>query len=152
MSLTDGIIALCIIALLFFAVYDEAVLPRRHGPTLLRVPLQRRHKADSLIFIGLLLILLWNNVAHQGPKLTTALLMVLCFLSFWLFWLRRPKLLMKSQGLFYAGRWTDYRRIQRMNLSEDGILVMELEQRRLLIAVQQLDDLERIYQTLVEAR
>jgi uncharacterized membrane protein YobD (UPF0266 family) len=39
-----------------------------------------------------------------------------------------------------------------MNLSEDGILVMQLEQRRLLIAVKQLDDLERIYNTLVEAR
>lgn len=152
MSLTDGIIALCIAALLLFAIYDEAVLPRRHGPTRLRVPLQRRHKADSLIFIGLLLILLWNNVTNQGPKLTTTLLMVLCFLSLWLFWMRRPKLLMKSQGLFYMGMWTDYRCIQSINLSEDGILVMQLEQRRLLIAVQQLDDLERIYQTLVEAR
>jgi uncharacterized membrane protein YobD (UPF0266 family) len=39
-----------------------------------------------------------------------------------------------------------------MNLSEDGILVIQLEQRRLLIAVHQLDDLERIYNTLVEAR
>jgi uncharacterized membrane protein YobD (UPF0266 family) len=59
---------------------------------------------------------------------------------------------MKNQGLFYAGVWIDYTRIQSINLSEDGILVMQLEQRRLLIAVQQLDDLERIYQTLVEAR
>lgn len=152
MSLTDIVIALCIAALLLLAIYVEAVLPRRHGPALLRVPLQRQHKADSLIFIGLLFILLWNNLTHQGPKLTTTLLMVLCFLSFWLFWVRRPKLLMKSQGLFYAGRWTAYPQIQSINLSEDGILVMQLEQRQLLIAVHQLDDLERIYQTLVEAR
>lgn len=152
MSLTDAIIVLCIAALLIFAVYDEAVLPRRRGPTLLRVSLRRRHKIDSLIFIGLLLILLWNNVSHQGPQQTTTLLLVLCFLAFWLFWLRKPKLLMKNQGLFYAGVWIDYTRIQSLNLSEDGILVMQLEQRHLLIAVQQLDDLERIYQTLVEAR
>ncbi|WP_205950318.1 DUF986 family protein [Pantoea stewartii] len=152
MSLTDIIIALCIAALLVFAIYDEAILPRRKGPTLLRVPLQRRHKADSLIFIGLLVILLWNNVTHQGPVLTTTLLMMLCFLSFWLFWLRRPTLVMKREGLFFAGIWIAYSHIQSMNLSEDGILVIQLEQRRLLIAVQQLDDLERIYQTLVEAR
>lgn len=152
MSLTDMLIAGCIAALLLFAIYDEAILPRRHGPTRLRVALQRRHKIDSLIFIGLLLILLWNNVTHHGPQLTTSLLMVLSFLAFWLFWLRRPKLLMKNNGLFYAGVWIDYRRIQGMNLSEDGILVIQLEQRRLLIAVQQLDDLERIYKTLVEAR
>ena len=115
-------------------------------------PQRRQHKLDSLIFIGLLLILLWNNVSHHGPQLTTSLLMVLSFLAFWLFWLRKPTLLMKNEGLFYAGVWIDYRRIQGMNLSEDGILVIQLEQRRLLIAVQQLDDLERIYTTLVDAR
>lgn len=152
MSLTDALIACCIAALMGFAIYHEAILPRRHGPTRLRVALRSQHKLDSLIFIGLLLILLWNNVSHHGPQLTTSLLMVLSFLAFWLFWLRKPTLLMKSEGLFYAGVWIDYRRIQGMNLSEDGILVIQLEQRRLLIAVQQLDDLERIYNTLVEAR
>ncbi|MEB5704795.1 DUF986 family protein [Pantoea anthophila] len=152
MSLTDALIALCIAALLLFALYDEVILPRRRGPVRLRVALQRRHKIDSLIFIGLLLILLGNNISHHGPQLTTTLLMVLSFLAFWLFWLRRPTLLMKAEGFFYAGVWIDYRRIQGMNLSEDGILVIQLEQRRLLIAVQQLDDLERIYNTLVEAR
>ncbi|MFV9669395.1 DUF986 family protein [Pantoea sp. KXB25] len=152
MSLTDALIALCVAALLLFAIYDEAILPRRRGLTRLRVTLRRRHKIDSLIFIGLLLMLLWNNLSHQGPPLTTSLLMVLSFLAFWLFWLRKPTLLMKNAGLFYAGVWVDYRRIQGMNLSEDGILVVQLEQRRLLIAVQQLDDLERIYHTLVEAR
>lgn len=152
MTLTDGLIALCIAALLLFSLYDEVILPRRNGPTRLRVALRRRHKIDSLIFIGLLVILLWNNVTHQGPQLTTTLLMVLCFLAFWLFWLRRPTLQMKNEGFFYAGAWVAYARIQSLNLSEDGILVMQLEQRRLLIAVQQLDDLERIYNTLVEAR
>ncbi|WP_337012671.1 DUF986 family protein [Pantoea sp. AS142] len=152
MSSTDALIVLCIAALLLFAVYDEAILPRRRGPTRLQVALRRRHKIDGLIFIVLLLILLWNNITHHGPQLTTSLLMVLSFLSFWLFWLRKPTLLMKSEGFFYAGVWIDYRRIQGMNLSEDGILVIQLEQRRLLLAVQQLDDLERIFNTLVEAR
>jgi len=77
---------------------------------------------------------------------------VLCFMAIWLFWVRSPKLLMKENGLFFGSVWIDYARIQSMNLSEDGILVMQLEQRRLLIAVKQLDDLERIYNTLVEAR
>ena len=152
MTLTDGLIALCIAALLLFSLYNDFILPRRKGPTRLSVALRRRHKIDSLIFIGPLAILLWNNVTHQGPQLTTTLLMVLCFLAFWLFWLRRPILLMKREGLFYGGVWIAYERIQNINLSEDGILVMQLEQRRLLIAVQQLDDLERIYHTLVEAR
>lgn len=32
-----------------------------------------------------------------------------------------------------------------MNLSEDGVLVMQLEQRRLLIRVRNIDDLEKVY-------
>lgn len=152
MSLTDALIALLIAGFVLFAIYDEAILPRRKGPTKLRVALRRRHKIDSAIFVVLLLILLWNNIDKHGTQLTTNLLMVLCFMAIWLFWVRSPKLLMKENGLFFGSVWIDYRRIQSMNLSEDGILVMQLEQRRLLIAVKQLDDLERIYNTLVEAR
>ncbi|RJS40310.1 DUF986 family protein, partial [Salmonella enterica subsp. enterica serovar Schwarzengrund] len=37
-----------------------------------------------------------------------------------------------------------------MNLSEDCVLVMQLEQRRLLIRVRNIDDLEKIYKLLIE--
>ncbi|EBC2707414.1 DUF986 family protein, partial [Salmonella enterica] len=33
---------------------------------------------------------------------------------------------------------------------EDGVLVMQLEQRRLLIRVRNIDDLEKIYKLLIE--
>ncbi|HAE8995264.1 TPA_asm: DUF986 family protein, partial [Salmonella enterica] len=36
------------------------------------------------------------------------------------------------------------------NLSEDGVLVMQLEQRRLLIRVRNIDNLEKIYKLLIE--
>ncbi|MEA7515287.1 DUF986 family protein, partial [Salmonella enterica subsp. enterica serovar Virginia] len=39
--------------------------------------------------------------------------------------------------------WIEYNRIKEMNLSEDGELVMQLEQRRLLIRVRNIDDLEK---------
>jgi uncharacterized membrane protein YobD (UPF0266 family) len=39
-----------------------------------------------------------------------------------------------------------------MNLSEDGVLVMQLEQRRLLIRVKNIDDLEKIYKLLVKTQ
>ncbi|KNS20835.1 DUF986 family protein, partial [Salmonella enterica] len=44
----------------------------------------------------------------------------------------------------------EYNRIKEMNLSEDGVLVMQLEQRRLLIRVRNIDDLEKIYKLLIE--
>lgn len=39
-----------------------------------------------------------------------------------------------------------------MNLSEDGVLVMQLEQRRLLVRVKNIDDLEKIYKLLVNSQ
>ena len=48
--------------------------------------------------------------------------------------------------------WIDYSRIKEMNLSEDGVLVMQLEQRRLLIRVRNIDDLEKIYKLLVSTQ
>ncbi|WP_251268837.1 DUF986 family protein, partial [Enterobacter hormaechei] len=35
---------------------------------------------------------------------------------------------------------------------EDGVLVMQLEQRRLLIRVQNIDDLEKIYKLLISTQ
>jgi uncharacterized membrane protein YobD (UPF0266 family) len=46
--------------------------------------------------------------------------------------------------------WIEYNRIKEMNLSEDGVLVMQLEQRRLLIRVKNIDDLENIYNLLLK--
>lgn len=152
MSLTDALLLLFIVLSLIYAVYDEAIMPRLKGPTRLQIALQRRSKLDSIIFIGLLLILSGNNLSRHGTQLTTSLLLVLTFLAVWLFWIRRPKLLLKDQGMYFANVWIAYARIRSINLSEDGILVVQLEQRRLLIAVRKLDDLERIYHTLLEIR
>ncbi|MEA9519336.1 DUF986 family protein, partial [Escherichia coli] len=51
-----------------------------------------------------------------------------------------------------ANVWIEYSRIKAMNLSEDGVLVMQLEQRRLLIRVRNIDDLEKIYKLLVSTQ
>lgn len=150
MSLTDFAILLFIVLLLLYAIYDQWVMPRRHGKTQLRVALQRRSKIDSLIFIGLIMILIYNNVTQHGPVITTTLLMALILVAVYLFWIRSPQLILKSEGLFFANAWINYDRIKSMNLSEDGVLVIELEQRRLLIRVRKLDDLEKIYHVMVK--
>ncbi|MGD8162535.1 DUF986 family protein [Pantoea sp. FN0307] len=150
MSLTDIVLVLFIALLLLYAVYDQWMMPRRHGPTLLQVPLQRRSKVDNIIFIALIMILIYNNVAQQGPVITTTLLMALIVVSVYLSWIRTPQLLLKKQGLFFENAWVNYDRIKGMNLSEDGILVIQLEQRNLLIRVRELDDLEKIHHVMIE--
>lgn len=150
MSLTDVVLVLFIALLLLYAIYDQWIMPRRHGKTLLQVPLQRRSKIDNIIFIGLIMILIYNNVIQHGPVITTTLLMALIAVAVYLAWIRTPQLLLKSQGLFFANIWINYDRIKSMNLSEDGVLVIQLEQRNLLIRVRKLDDLEKIYHVILE--
>jgi len=152
MFLTDYLIILFIVLIFLYGLYDELIMDRLQGPTRLKVLLQRRNKLDSLIFVGLLTILLYKNVSDQGPQITTLLLMALGALTAWLFWIRAPKLLLKQHGFFYANVFIPWGRISAINLSEDGVLVIALENRRLLIHVRQLDDLEKIYQVMLESR
>ena len=130
MTITDLVLILFIAALLAFAIYDQFIMPRRNGPTLLAIPLLRRGRIDSVIFVGLIVILIYNNVTNHGALITTWLLSALALMGFYIFWIRVPK----------------------MNLSEDGVLVMQLEQRRLLIRVRNIDDLEKIYKLLVSTQ
>ncbi|AFJ46849.1 DUF986 family protein [Shimwellia blattae] len=149
MTLTDAILALFVVLLLGWAIYDEIVQDKRHGPTLLRVPLLRRSPVDTVIFIFLVGIVLYNNITGHGAQLTTWLLCTLMVIAIYIGWIRQPKVLFKSRGLFFSGAWITYDRIKEMNLSEDGVLVMQLEQRRLLIRVKDIDNLEKIYKFLV---
>ncbi|HCW7015474.1 TPA: DUF986 family protein [Citrobacter farmeri] len=152
MTITDLVLVIFIAALLAYAIYDQFIMPRRNGPTLLAIPLLRRSRVDSVIFIGLIAILIYNNVTSHGAVVTTWLLCALALMGFYIFWIRVPKILFKQGGFFFANVWVEYNRIKEMNLSEDGVLVMQLEQRRLLIRVRNIDDLEKIYKLLVSSQ
>ncbi|WMU71136.1 DUF986 family protein [Enterobacter bugandensis] len=152
MTVTDIVLVLFIVALLAYAIYDEFIMPRRNGETLLTLHLLRRGRIDAFIFAGLVVILIYNNVTSHGAILTTWLLCALALMAIYLFWIRSPKLIFKKQGFFFANVWIEYNRIKEMNLSEDGVLVMQLEQRRLLIRVKNIDDLEKIYALLVKTQ
>lgn len=152
MTITDLVLVIFIAALLAYAIYDQFIMPRRNGPTLLAIPLLRRSRVDSVIFIGLIAILIYNNVTSNGAVVTTWLLCALALMGFYIFWIRVPKILFKQGGFFFANVWVEYNRIKEMNLSEDGVLVMQLEQRRLLIRVRNIDDLEKIYKLLVSSQ
>ncbi|PIJ51429.1 hypothetical protein BL250_05335 [Erwinia sp. OLTSP20] len=152
MTINDLVLILVIALFLAYAVYDELIMPRRRGKSGMTIALKRRNRTDSLIFVGLVAILLWQNIQHHGPQITSTLLLILAFMSLYIFWFRQPKIVFKADGFFYANVFIRYPRIQSMNLSEDGVLVIQLEQRRLLIEVRDPDDLERIYHFLIEGQ
>ena len=71
MTITDLVLILFILVLLAFAIYDQFIMPRRNGPVLLAIPLLRRNRVDGIIFVGLIAILIYNNIANHGELITT---------------------------------------------------------------------------------
>ncbi|MBS0969957.1 MULTISPECIES: DUF986 family protein [Yersiniaceae] len=144
MTLTEGLLLGCIVVVLAYAIYLEWILPRRNGKTLLRVNLLRKGRADSLIFIALLGIVIYQHYTGRGAPLTlyllTFLLISVCYISF----IRRPVLLFKPEGFYYGNLFIAYTRIRRLHLSEEGVLFIHLEQRKLPIHVQYIGDLDNI--------
>lgn len=152
MNLTTLILLLFISILLIYALYDEMIIDWRKGKTRLKIPLLRGGRADGLVFAGLVLILLWQNIRSQGAMYDNWLLAILAALAFYSGWLRQSKVLFKDHGFFFSGRWIDYQQIKTMNLSQDGVLVIGLEKRQLLIRVRHIDDLEKIYNLLISLK
>ncbi len=56
--------------------------PAVTAPTLLAIPLLRRGRIDSVIFVGLIVILIYNNVTNHGALITTWLLSALALMGF----------------------------------------------------------------------
>lgn len=152
MGLTEIILAVLIVVMLLWAIYIETVPDRQRGKNLLKVPLLRRSPVDTAIFIALLAILMYNNLTSHGPLLTTWLLCGAALLAIYIGWLRTPWLRFKNGGFFYGPIWISYDRITAMNLSEDGVLVIQLEKQRLLIRVRNIESLEAIYKIMVRSQ
>lgn len=144
MTFTEiGLIAF-IVLLFGYAIYDEWIMPRRKGETLLKVRLLRKTRADSVIFVIMMAILLYHNISSHGSDLTTYLLTMVSLLAIYIAFVRSPKLLFKPTGFFFANAFIRYDRIKTMNLSEDGVLVFGLDTGNLPIELHNIDDLDDI--------
>ncbi|WP_340616322.1 DUF986 family protein [Xenorhabdus entomophaga] len=152
MSLNDIILIILIVLMLAFAIYDEFIINQLKGKTLLNIKLKRKQRIDALIFIVLIGVVIYNNVTSHGSQFTTYLLSFIILVTLYLGYIRSPKLIFKEQGFYHAYRFFPYESIKAMNLSEDGILMMELEHNKIYISVTKLDDLEKIYQFLMNNR
>lgn len=68
---------------------------RRNGFILLVIFLFRRGRIDSVIFVGLIVIFIYNNVTNYGALITIWLLSVLVLMGFYIFWIRVSKIIFK---------------------------------------------------------
>lgn len=97
MSLTDAVLMLFIALLLLYSLYDEFGMDLLKGKTRLKVALKRRNRLDSLIFVGLIAILIYRNVTTNGAVLTTYLLISLALLAIYISYIRPPRWCLKHR-------------------------------------------------------
>ncbi|EUJ30327.1 hypothetical protein MFLO_10918 [Listeria floridensis FSL S10-1187] len=138
------------IGVLLFTIYDGLVLSFWKGATKLKVPVRTRGRFDGYIFVGMLALLLFLNISRNGPVLTTILLGILVLFFVYIAFFRRPSAVFKETGLFYNLVFVPYSRIERINLSEDGILVIETGRQRLMIFPKDKVDLDKMLQVLAK--
>ncbi|PHM38017.1 DUF986 family protein [Xenorhabdus innexi] len=149
MNLNDIILIVLILLMIAFAIYDEFIINSLKGKTLLSIKLKRKHRVDALIFIILIIIVIYNNMTSLSASLTTYLSSFVILMTIYLGYIRSPKLIFKKEGFYYSNRFFNYAQIKAMNLSEDGILMIDCEVNKIYISVTKLDDLEKIYKFLL---
>lgn len=133
---------LLVIGYALFLLYDGIIQAKRFGDTLVAVRLRRR-VADG-IFLNIIIAagLYYEITTGKNPLNITALsLLVLLVMAHAL---RYPKWRLKKNGFTAGGRYYPYEAIAAMQLSEDGVLVLTLQNgRQIILPVAHIADLEK---------
>lgn len=139
-----------ILLFLIYALYDQFGMDRMKGATLLKVRLKKRAKTDAVILI-ILIVLLIYQIIPELTALSVYLFAVVIILAVYGAFVRFPVLLIKQSGFFYGNLFTDYGKIRAINLTEDNILVIDLNSgKRLLIQPESAVDFARIFTVLMQ--
>ena len=149
MNVNNIVLTILILLMLTFAIYEEFIVNLLHGKTKLKIKLKRKNRIDAVIFIILIAIVIYHNIIQHGSQLTTYLLMITILIAIYLKFIRHPKLYFKDRGFYYNNVFILYNHIKTINLSEDRILIVGLTKRKIYISVNQLDDLDKICQFMI---
>ncbi|MHC5250790.1 DUF986 family protein [Listeria kieliensis] len=147
---TNIFLLIFVIGTVLFILYDLIVLAFWKGATKLKVALRSRGRFDGYIFFGLLVLLFALNISRNGSMSTTVLLGILSVLFFYIALFRKPHAIFKAEGFFYTFIFFPYAQIERINLSEDGILVIETGRSRLMLRPRSKADLDKMMKTIAE--
>lgn len=149
MILTHIILTVTITLFFLFLLYAEFIIFHKHGKALLVVNLKNRNRLDGSIFIILITILFYHYTINGGDNVSGLLLIFLFMISCYLYFIRSPKFILKTSGFFYCNLFFIYDHITEINLTQNGILILKLNHKKIHIHVNYLDDLEQIYKTLI---
>lgn len=123
---------LSIIAYFAYAFFEQFGIDRLNGKTRLKVRLKKRTKSDSLIFIALIGIIIWQSEGRIEP-FTLYLLGFLILLGLYTAFFRTPMLVIKNNGFFFENIFITFDKIDTVNLADDYKLVFDLKNGKRMI-------------------
>lgn len=125
-----------------FLIFDSLIQDKHHGKTIVTVRLRRR-VADA-VFLSFILAggLYYEITTGKDNAVLTALMILAALILMQGF--RYPKWRLKKDGFIFGARYWTYDNISRMQLSEDGVLVVDLiNGQTLVLPVARIEDLEQ---------
>lgn len=150
MTVTDIVLLMIVIAYSGYYLFDGLIQPFLGGKTVLTVRLRRKNYADQLILAGIVVIIyITDKVRGNGGGLTGLLLLLLALVLIYGVIIYAPKARFKEKGFYYGLIYNPYDRIKKMRLSKDGVLVIEMGRRRVLLFARKEEDLQKILNVFV---
>lgn len=132
-----------------FVIYNDLLLPFLRGKTILTIKLRSRGRADGYLFIGIIAIMFITNTFYRdGERATSILLLIMGLLFIYISFIRGRKVIFKKTGFYHALLFFSYASIERINVSEDGFLVLENGKQRLMLPTRSETDLKKMIATI----
>ncbi len=127
-------------------LWDQYIVPRSKGDTLLAIPLKKRAKLDVFIFIALIMVIIFQSKGQIAP-MTIFMLAIVVLQSLYFAFFRSPRLLFKQTGMLVDNIFVDYKKVKALNLTENNIFVIDLTNgKRMTAVLANPADKERIFQ------
>lgn len=146
--MVNAILISSILLFFLYALFEQFVIPKRKGNTLLTIHLKKGAKLDALIFILLIGIIFYQTRLHIA-SFTLFLLSFAIILSLYTAFFRSPLLLFKKTGLYLDNIFIDYKKVSAINLTENHIFVVDLTNgKRLTARLRNPQDQQTILQFL----
>lgn len=146
--------ALLIFIILYFiyAFYDQFLMEKRFGDTILKVRLRRKSKIEGFIMLALVSVAIYQALPQGIEAYTMFLLVMFGILMIYHFFIRFPVFLLKENGFFLNNLYLQYAYIHTINLGENGFLQLVLKNGKAVpLYVQNPDDVEKILQYLTDS-
>ncbi|AUI67038.1 MULTISPECIES: DUF986 family protein [Glaesserella] len=143
--MTNILLVLIICFSLLYVIYDQLIMDKLKGKTILTIRLARQAGIDSGILIFLIVVTLFQGLQNGIASSTVFLLFGCIVLAVYSAFIRYPRLLLKEQGFFFGNIYFLYSNIAQINLSEQRVLVIDLKNnKRLYVRIQKENDIEKV--------